>query len=522
MIGRRCAVGLLVAASCLCTVGTLRAQQKGDFGADFVRQLNESKYGILSNSISNLQADGLRLWVGPYLNVTNDGGASWQVADSDSLFGSSNRVFSLDAEGDVLVVGLGKSDASSGQAVPTAAGFLVSADGGQTFEYRYPQLDQPTDTTVTYGVSVLQSLPVIVPQQSPPYDIDYDPSSGRIWVAGWASGVRKSDDFGRTWERVVLPPDDLEAIYPDSAYAFRLEPRRGSSGSLNHMGFGVLVDASSAVWAGTAGGVNLSLDGGSSWRKMKADGTAGSLTGNWVVSIEEQILPGDDVVWMATWNTGEVDGEQFGVTYTSDHGITLHQALHGERIYDFAFDGATIYAAGDNGLFISEDAGATWRSVRAFRDREDGSRIVRPGTSVFAVERVGDALWVGTGDGLLKSLDGGGSWTLYRTEVPPHPDEPTERVPDVETFAYPNPFSPAGDQFVRIRTEVDSASDVSVRIFDFGMNLVREFSGPGGAGIVELRWDGMDERGTRVANGPYFYEVRSGKERFRGKILVIE
>jgi len=288
------------------------------------------------------------------------------------------------------------------------------------------------------------------------------------------------------------------------------------------MGFGVLIDASGAVWAGTAGGVNLSLDGGSSWRRFEADGTRRSLTGNWVVSIEEQKLEDRSVIWMATWNTSEVDGEQFGVTFTSDHGETFGQALQGQRIYDFAFDGSTVYAAGENGLFMSEDGGVYWTSVREFRDRTKHDSIVRPGSSVFCVEYLAPALWVGTSDGLVKSTDGGASWELYRTEVPLHPDEATERVPDVNTFAYPNPFSPAADRFIRIRYELDVSADVTVRVFDFGMSLVRELRGSGSPGLNELTWDGVDDRGTRVANGAYFYEVRASGSRFRGKILVIE
>ena len=144
----------------------------------FGRMLAQSKYGILSNSIANLQANGDSLWVGPYMNLTTNGGLSWSQIESDSLFGSSNRVFSLDVSQNTVVAGLGKNDQSTGDNVQTAAGFLVSEDGGLNFNYRFPQLDQPTDTTVVYGSSVLGALAVIVPQQSPPFDVSIDPSSG--------------------------------------------------------------------------------------------------------------------------------------------------------------------------------------------------------------------------------------------------------------------------------------------------------------------------------------------------------
>lgn len=496
--------------------------QTSSVDSKFGQMLADSKYGILSNSIANLQANGDSLWVGPYLNMTTNEGQSWRLVESDSLFGSSNRVFSIDVIGNLVVAGLGNNDLSTGDNVQTAAGFLVSEDDGSNFDYRFPQLDQPTDTTVVYGSSLLGALAIIVPQQSPPFDVSIDPWSGEIWVAGWASGIRRSSDLGRTWTRVVLPPDNLDFIHPDSTYSFRLEPQRGGSGSLNHLGFSVLVADSGTIWAGTAGGVNRSMDGGSSWRRFKAEGTSSSLTGSWVISIEEQRYGSESTVWMATWNTSEVAGEQFGVTYTDDQGESFHQALRGERIYDFAFDGLTVYAAGENGLFISRDGGSFWRSVSEFRDRTRSERIVRPGSSVFSVEVTRSAVWVGTGDGLLRSTDGGVSWELHRTEVPLHPTEPDDLVPDVETFAYPNPFSPAADQFIRIRYELAQASNVDIRIFDFGMNLVRTVEDSVPSGISDTRWDGRGDDGTRVANGAYFYEIRAGNARFRGKILVIE
>jgi len=62
-----------------------------------------------------------------------------------------------------------------------------------------------------------------------------------------------------------------------------------------------------------------------------------------------------------------------------------------------------------------------------------------------------------------------------------------------------------------------------VRIFDFGMQLVRELNvESAGQGEREIAWDGTDENGFRVANGVYFYIVEAGGENARGKIHVLE
>jgi len=151
-------------------VGLIDGQaQPTPFHAAQVTELLPSP-GILRNSVTNLHAEGDSLWVGPFLNLTTDGGATWQVADADSLAGLRNRVYSLDVEGEVIWVGLGilQNQQIDGrtQEVDIARGFLVSEDGGQTWSYRTflaPSdtdpattgiLDLPGDTLTTYGVSL--------------------------------------------------------------------------------------------------------------------------------------------------------------------------------------------------------------------------------------------------------------------------------------------------------------------------------------------------------------------------------
>jgi hypothetical protein len=143
--------------------------------------------------------------------------------------------------------------------------------------------------------------------------------------------------------------------------------------------------------------------------------------------------------------------------------------------------------------------------------------------SVRAVATTTSAIWAGTDEGLLRRPIGTEAWSLFRADVPVNPETPSEAVPDVETYAYPNPFSPAADRVVRIRYELEQPADVEVRIFDFSMNLVRRIVDAGqSAGEQETEWDGTDSAGLRVANGPYFYTVDTGEKTVRGKILIME
>ena len=100
---------------------------------------------------------------------------------------------------------------------------------------------------------------------------------------------------------------------------------------------------------------------------------------------------------------------------------------------------------------------------------------------------------------------------------------PPENVPRVEAYAYPNPFSPSVDRFVRIRYKLERDEQVEIRIFDFAMNLVRSLTDERQTGGErEVSWDGTDNNGARVANGAYFYAVEAGGETFWGKVLVLE
>ena len=502
--------------------------------------------GVLDNSIANLEIEGQEVWVGPYLTVTRDGGMTWTVADVDSLRGLRNRVYSLDIEDEVIWAGLGieleRVVDGKPQDVDLPRGFVTSSDGGTSWEYRSylaPQdqdpettgiLDLPGDSLITYGPVQLRTLPITVPEISPPWDIDYDPVTGALWTASQLAGIRKSTDGGQSWRRIVLPPDTTRFLSPELGYdfPFYVQPRGialDQFNGLNFQAFAVLVDGAGRVWAGTAGGLNRSLDGGRSWLHYTVDD---GLSGNFIISIEEQERRGQDpAVWASAWRGKEETG-RFGVVATRDGGATFQTFLVGEKTYDFAFDGTKIYVAGDNGLFISEDEGLTFRTVRNFHDPTQPDRVIRPGVRVFSVEANSQGLWVGTQDGLFKSTDGGLTWRIYRADVPLSPDGlppivPPERVPRVETYAYPNPFSPSSNQLIRIRYRLDTDGRIVIRIFDFGMNLVRDlFDGDQQSGEREVVWDGMDDRGARVANGSYFYAVQAHGETFWGKILVIE
>ncbi len=522
-------------------------------------------YGVVTalpdggrNAVTTLaEADG-RLFAGPRLVIVDADGTVRFVGDNGALNPATSdqpRVFSIDARpGGRVLVGIGfTDDANPDQPVSTAAGFAVSEDGGQTFAYRPAALDAPSDITVTYGVSTLRASPIFTAGSAPPFDVALDPVSGDLYSANALAGLRVSRDDGATWQRVVLPPDTLDFITPEAVYDFPYTPvgvllpgatnDEVSIFGSNFEAYSVLVDEEGTVWAGTVAGLNRgdapeapTSSGDRAWRRYSADAARPSPVGSWVIALEARELDdARDEVWMAAWPSGRDIGlapnaadERFGVSiWRGDDDASgeaiFETVLLGERIYDLAFSGEAAYAAGQNGLFISEDAGRAWRAIRTFRNAAGEVLPIRPGANVRSVSVTDDGtLWAGTDDGLLRSDDGGSTWALFRASVSTTPEFPSDEAPEVEAYAYPNPFSPRSDRLTRIRFDLASGADVRVRIFDFSMRLVADIDAgnrPGGANEVE--WSGTSS-GARVANGSYIYVVDAGDTQVSGKILILD
>jgi hypothetical protein len=72
----------------------------------------------------------------------------------------------------------------------------------------------------------------------------------------------------------------------------------------------------------------------------------------------------------------------------------------------------------------------------------------------------------------------------------------------------PNPFNP----ITTITYDVPAGgADVSITIYDVSGKRVREIvNARRPAGSWSVQWNGVDDRGARVASGVYFYRMRAG------------
>ncbi|MFB6271452.1 MAG: FlgD immunoglobulin-like domain containing protein [Salinibacter sp.] len=533
---------------CLCVLGLGTAPALGqEVSRKRLQDLRPVGGGIVSNTVQTLATAGDSLWIGPLLTVYVESKERLFAPDDEvvtnRIVDGRNVVFSLAAESrsrtsSTVWAGLA-FDAGGGTI--GAGGFLVSTNGGQSFTgiSARAALDEPSDTTIAYGTSTLPAVPVTQTAGSAPRDIAIE-GRDTVWVAGTRSGLRRWTTQDSTWTRVVLPPDTSTRIEPSQSYNFLVAPPQDDGrGFQNHEVLSVLVDETGTVWAGTLAGVNRSTpadvapSGDRAWRLFRPDGTPGSLTGQIVWALAEQPRPGRNPVWMATLRAqGGQTVQRTGLTMTPNGGKTFRQPLIGTQVNDVAARRERVYAAAESGLFVSGNQGDTWRSITdvALQDKDE---VFPEGMTAESVAVTPSALWVGTTEGLLRLdraneprlLPGASEarapkWRLFRAQVPVNPENPSEQVPDVNTYAYPNPFSPSRDDVVRIVYDVPEPQTVEVNIYDFGMTRVRTLREKEPKGRQEMVWDGTGEDGLRLPTGTYLYTVEVGGRTIRGKILL--
>ena len=517
-----------------------------DLNAQLVGPVPDRYETIRQNSVTSLDATGSSIWIGPGLNRIDEGSPDIFVPEpADSVFNGRGRVFSLEVEEDRIFAGLGFNTETGDESVQTAMGFYESENNGASWRFiPFPLDPEPTsdsctpssvgppcDLEFTYGGETYIQTRITVPQQSPPFETDF--RGDTIFAAAWASGILRSQDNGDSWERLILPPSSASELTPENTYSWT--SRAGDEGNVqrydprfdnNLLGFGLLIDSENRVWAGTAGGINISTNALSApvdsirWRREVADGSVDGLLGNWVVNIREQ--PGTGRVWMSNWNASSSPDDRFGLVSSDDGGQTFSHYLEGERVNDIGFSDGKIFVAADRGLFISSDSGNTWLRIDQIRSP---NQVIARDASYFAVSATDEQLWIGTSDGLASTSDGGDTWSILRVDLPLEggniyqPD-----APGVSTYAYPNPFSPDVHDVVRIKYKTAGAGRSTLRIFDFGMNLVYEESSDSAIqpGAYEFIWNGTDQSGRVPATGAYIYVIDTPGGRVDGKLLLTD
>jgi len=87
-----------------------------------------------------------------------------------------------------------------------------------------------------------------------------------------------------------------------------------------------------------------------------------------------------------------------------------------------------------------------------------------------------------------------------------NPDITGEETPRAYNLAqnFPNPFNPQ----TTIKFDMKAKGHVTLKIYNVAGQLVRTlFNGVKDAGSYKVTWDGMNNDGSKVASGVYFYKM---------------
>jgi hypothetical protein len=478
----------------------------------------------LGNSITDLitAGDTIFLGSGKGLSISYDRGENWNNFYNHPDFGKE-AISGLGYKNGLIWAATAHTIEKDGQTFPEGSGFRFSTNGGYTWTKISQPIDHRDSNKVYYGINKLNALPITTAVNNITYDVAV--TKDAVWTASFAGGLRKTTDRGKTWERVVIPPDNLNSIKPTDTLSFDLSPVSGSLGyqnNLNHRVFSVFVETDSIIWVGTAGGINKSTDGGVSWKKFSKQNQTNGISGNFVVAIGGTKVGTSTHIYASTWKAEDLS-EEYAISFTSDGGNTWTQSNKTQRFHNFGFYNKIAYAAGSEGLFRTDNAGAYWIKAPVIVDSVTKQRVQT--NTFYSVTSQGTTIWVGSNSGLAKTTETGsawgGFWRVYLAYVPVASKE--------ETYSYPNPFNPDLG-VVKIKyTTAGNDEKVTIRIYDFGFNLVKTIiqNAPRSGSIDKViqqteMWNGKDEFGSTVTNGVYFYSVEIGdsKPAF-GKIMVL-
>ncbi len=477
-----------------------QGQAVWDFRLQETTQEAPDRNGLVGNSVTDLVWFNGTLYAagGRGISATANSGQSWQHWTTRE-YGGRGGVSALTVAADGTVwIATAYDTTIDGNNLQVGGGLRYLSPGSEEWVF----IPQPVDARDDTAGGMRPTTTTI---QNVTFDIAVEDST--VWIASFGGGIRRSRDYGKTWE--VVTTDGL----PFSALDY-----------LNHRGFAVMVENGN-IWVGTADGISKSTDGGQTWERYTHQNQSQPISGNWVIALAHN--PYDGSVWAATLRALG-DDEVTAISRTKNGGATwdvflVDELSDGSFPRNFAFYDSAVYVATENGVYKTIDDGATWYRIADISDAVTGERIVK---NVFYSVATAPAaapfhqLWVGSSDGLAMTENNGYTWTIFRSFVS------TRQRTEPPVYAYPNPFSPFRHEVVRFQFDVETATEVQIDILNFAMERVITLRSEEPAPTTNnwdrsLFWDGRDASGRMVDNGVYFFRARVGNRVSWGKIVII-
>ncbi len=289
-----------------------------------------------------------------------------------------------------------------------------------------------------------------------------DPLQQDVIYAGTTEGLWKTGDAGATWTRVTRKNLIVNDVLLDARRPGRVLVATDHGGVLASRNAGATFAASNrgfthrqvqaliadrdipaVLYAGLIndkefGGVFVSRDAGSSWRQMSEG------LGARDVFVLRQLPSG---TLLAGTNSGLLARPRKARSWQALE--TLAGDEMKARVYDLEIDGVRLWAATSEGLYASDDDGATWHggalfgfydfiAVRAARNllaaltpqqlllSTDHGQSWSPAalpeyvTTLNGVEIAPGSVWLATREGAVRSFDNGETWDHVLSGLPHH------------------------------------------------------------------------------------------------------
>jgi hypothetical protein len=453
---------------------------------------SEPLLGLSGNAIAEIVWDGKWLWAGTVDGVsrTSDGGLSWYTYNTKNGL-SHNDVTAMATYDSVLWVALAYNKFHQGESYPFGGGFNKTTDYGNTWK----RIEPPQATNAYYKLA---------------FDLAIVDSV--VWAACIYGGlIRFFDD--NTWENVFVDSFAQQDFEEDN-----------TGNNLNNIFFATAADTFSPdtlfMWTGTCAGIYkfVYTTSDSADTVINYNSLEDTLSGNFVFTLAIQKYDDKKVIWVGTRT--DCDGGVFDACKSTDDGQTweIISELEDYAVNNYDFQDSVVWAATNSGLKRSKDLGETWEVLNFMVDKDQPDQRVFS-TEFYSVRVVEDTIWAGNADGLVKTTDDGETWKVYRSFVP------IGEKGSETAYAYPNPFSPKlFTQVTRIHYKPETDGYVTIKIYDFAMNLVKEIQAGqrmGGKEYDEI-WNGKNDQGDMVANGTYFFKLEAEGQTEWGKIVVIK
>ena len=271
-----------------------------------------------------------------YVPLTNFGPAASINVSSIAIFGRN-----ADPNQSIIIAGTGSLTGSEGHAPVSGVGFLISSDGGATWNLldstdnvdssgNYLSIDSASRDREFTGMTV--NKVVVDPKLTPLGQVIIYAA-----VTGVNGGIWRSEDTGKTWQQMLAGQATDVLLNPDSGIPLNPDLNPGATGNLQ------------IVYAGMAGqGIFMSPNQGQIWNLMNP-------VGNPLII---DVLTGRNVNPIAEANPNGPGDLRIVLAMPARTGNAVEDAMYAGWLY------AAIYTPPGISLFMTKDFGQNWTPVR--------------------------------------------------------------------------------------------------------------------------------------------------------------